>query len=119
MGLFESFSKLLGTVLYTVQNRVELFALELQEEKYRLVDLLLLAALVIFLGGVAFMLLITVAIFLIPEEHRLLVASIVGGLCLVGAIAAALELKKRIRNRVLNETVNQLKKDLECLIPPQ
>lgn len=118
-GLFESLGKLLRTVLSSLQNRAELFSLELREEKYRLIDLLLLAGLVLFLGAVAFLLLLTVVIFLIPAEHRILVAALAGVLCLIGAIVSAVQLKKRLRARAFAETVNQLKKDFECLTPPQ
>ena len=119
VGLFESLGKLLGTVLSTLKNRVELFAVEFHEEKYRFVDLFLLTCLTIFLGAVAFMLLVTVLIFLIPVEHRILVAAILGGLCVAGSFLAAHKLKKRLKNSAFAETVNQIKKDLECLTPPQ
>jgi len=118
-GLFETLGKLLGTVLSSLQNRAELFSVEFQEEKYRLIDLLLLAGLVLFLGAVASLLLLTVVIFLIPAEHRILVAAIAGVVCLIGAITSAIQLKKRLKNRAFAETVNQLKKDFECLTPPQ
>ena len=117
-GLFESLGKLLGTFLSTLQNRAELFSVEFHEEKYRVVDLFLLTGLVIFLGAVAFMLLVTVLIFLIPVEHRLLVAFVLGVLCLAGSFVSAHKLKKRLKNRAFAETVNQIKKDLECLTPP-
>lgn len=118
-GLFDSLGKLLGTVLSSLQNRAELFALELREEKYRLINLIFLAGLVLFLGVVAFLLLLTVFIFLIPEEHRMPIAAVVGVLCLVGSILSAIQLKKRLKNRAFSETVDQIKKDFECLTPPQ
>lgn len=119
VGLFESLGKLLGTVLSTLKNRVELFAVEFHEEKYRFVDLFLLTCLTIFLGAVAFILLVTVLIFLVPLEHRLQVAALLGVLCLAGSVVAAIKLKKRLKTRAFAETVNQIKKDLECLTPPQ
>ncbi|MEO6035269.1 MAG: phage holin family protein [Verrucomicrobiota bacterium] len=118
-GVFESLGKIFGTTVSTVRNRAELFVVEFHEEKYRFVDLFLLTGLVIFLGAIAFALLVTVLIFLIPREHRLLVAGILGFLALAGSVGAAHKLKERLKKRAFAETVNQIKKDLECLTPPQ
>ena len=43
-GLFGSLRRLLDTSLSAVQNRVELFALELREEKCRLIEILIWAS---------------------------------------------------------------------------
>jgi uncharacterized membrane protein YqjE len=118
-GLFASLRKLLSTIVSIVQNRAELFAVELQEEKYRLVELLLLTGIIWLLGGMALMLLIAVAIFLIPAEHRIAVAFGFCILCVLGTVVAIIRLKKRLKDRPFSESVNQIKKDLECLTPPK
>lgn len=117
-GIFSSARRLLDTVLATAQNRVELFAVEVQEEKYRLVELLILAGAALFLGAVGVALLLFVIIFLVPENWRLGTAAALGGLCLLGVVLIAVRLKKRLRQPPFEDSIDQLRKDWQCLKPP-
>ena len=117
-GFFTSIRRLLDTVLATLQNRVELFAVELQEEKYRLVELLLLVGAALFLGALGLALLIAVGIFLVPENWRLAVTAALGAACLTGMIVIALKLKKLLERPSFENSIDQLKKDARSLKPP-
>lgn len=75
---------LLGTGVATVRTRLELFAVEVQEEKLRLAAFLfnlVLAALFIGFGVIALAVLVTVALW---DSHRLLALGI-GTTILLGA----------------------------------
>ncbi len=117
-GFFSSIRRLLDSVLATLQNRFELFALEIQEEKYRLVELLILVGVALFLGAVGLALLIGVGIFLAPENWRLGIAAALGGLCLLGVVIIAFRLKKRLKEPPFEDSIRQLRKDWQSLNPP-
>ena len=117
-GFFKSIQRLFDTVLATLRNRVELFAVEFLEERYRVVQALLLAGAALFLGAAGVALLVTVMIFLFPEHWRPGVAATLGVLCLVGAIILAFRLKKRLKEPPFEESIGQLRKDWDSLKPP-
>lgn len=117
-GFFGTLRRLFETVLATLQNRGELLALELQEEKYRFVELLVLVGIALFFGAIGLALLIAVVIFLFPENWRLGVAAALSGLCLLGAGFVGLRLKQRLKQQPFEASIEQLRKDWECLKPP-
>lgn len=117
-GIFNSIRRLFESVLAIFQNRFELFAVELQEEKYRLVELLILVGAALFLGAIGIALLIAVVIFLFPESWRLGVAATLGALCLIGVAVIAFRLRKRLRQPPFEASMDQLRKDWQCLNPP-
>jgi len=49
-GTFASFRKIGGIIAAVLQNRADLLAVELQEEKYRLVEVLILVGIALALG---------------------------------------------------------------------
>ena len=87
-GLFGQGKGILGTIFTALQNRGELLLLEIEEEKTRVLELLIWAMAVGFLG-VMFLAMITVFAILLtpPGIYRLYV---VGGFSVFYLIAAAL-----------------------------
>lgn len=95
-GLFSSLRGLLSTGVATLQTRLELLAVEVQEERARLTGLLAYgaAAVILLAAGIVFL-----AVFLtvlLWDSHRLLVLGIFtalllggGGLALAGALRLA------------------------------
>src|SRR5262245_52328304 len=65
-----SLCRVCETVLGMLRNRVELFALELQEEKSWLISTLLWSAATVFFGGLSILLVIGTVVFLAPESAR-------------------------------------------------
>ncbi len=94
-----------------LENRVELFAVEWQEEQSRLTHLLLQAMGLVFLAIMAALLLTITIIFLFPPELRLYVTAGFTVLYLVGAIVAALSLRSLLRRQPFAESIDQVKKD--------
>ncbi len=107
--------RLLGTSAGTLRNRGELLLLEWQQEKARLTELLILAVGVLFLGIMALMLLTATIIFLFPEDRRLWAAAGFTVLYLGATIWAVLGIKSSIKKQPFSETLNQVRKDGECL----
>src|SRR6185503_4829878 len=96
-GLFHSLRKLLDTGLAAIHNRAELFAVELQEEKTHVIEILLWVSALLFLTMMTVIVLTATVILLFPEEVRVYVA---GGFCLLylgGAVWTFLGLKARLK----------------------
>ena len=70
-GLFKSLRRLAGTAVGIVQVRLELFGSELEQEKLRLFDALLRAAIGLMLLGLALVLAIAFVVLLFQEQYRL------------------------------------------------
>jgi uncharacterized membrane protein YqjE len=104
------------TFLSIFHNRLELLTLELKEEKHWAVATLVLA---VIAAGLAFTsiiaILVTVA-FLVPASAR---PWVMIGICLVtiaGLVGCVFALTARLkRPPMLNETLAELKKDIQCL----
>ena len=116
-GLFKSLRHLLDTGLAAVQNRLELFVVELKEEKCHVIQILIWASAVILLGLMAIATATFTIVFLVEESARVFVLA---GFCLfyiLAAVGAFLGLKKRLKDQPLPfaESISQIKKDREWL----
>jgi uncharacterized membrane protein YqjE len=116
-GLFLSLRRFLDTGMGALHNRVELFAVEMREEKQNLLELIVWVSLALFLGMMATIVITATVILMFAPEKRLMVA---GGFCLlyfIGALAAFTRAKARLKGNGLpfSETINEMKKDQECL----
>ena len=115
-GVWASLKRILDTLLATAQNRVELFAIELQEEKCRLVEAILCAAAVAAFGMMTLTLVTFTVVALFWENGRL---AVLIGLSVVYLVVTALAwraLQTRLKTRTaFTGTVGELKKDRSCL----
>lgn len=116
-GLFSSVRRVADTCVSSVHNRVELFALELQEEKIRLVRLLLWTGAALFAAFLAITVITLAVVMLIPDDKQKIAISGFGLLYGIVAIIVALKLRSEVRNAPppLNDTLSELKKDLHSL----
>jgi len=119
-GLFASARRLLDGGLATVENRLELFSVELKEEKLRLLDLLLLTAGAVFFAVMALTTVTIGVVVLFWESAR---GYVLGAFSLIYATAAVwsfLKLRNKLRNGPMpfSDSLSEIKKDRECLQPP-
>jgi uncharacterized membrane protein YqjE len=115
-GVWTSLKRILDTLLATAQNRVELFAVELQEEKCRLVEVMLCAVAVAAFGMMALSLVTFAIVTLFWENGRLLALGILSVVYLAGAVAAWRSLQSRLKTpSAFIGTIGELKKDRSCL----
>lgn len=115
-GVFGRLRRLGSTAVGILQNRLELLAVELQEERVRLLDALLLMALVVALGFLT-LTMVTVAVLIVLWDkygvNGLLVVSAAGFVC---TLIAYWRLRVRFKNwPFLLGTLAELRKDRECL----
>jgi len=109
-----------ATLLGTLQNRIELFSLELQDEREWLVVTLVWASALVFLSGCALTLITITIILLTPEEAQRYVMAALCLVYLVLAVGGAVGLRRRLSEKppAFKDTVSELKKDIACLQPP-
>ena|ERR1035437_3316226 len=115
-GIFASLRRLLRTVLAIAHNRLELFLVECQEERWRLFDALLLAGVVLILALMALMAATVTIVVLCMKADRL---DLIIALVLV-YLAAAILAFWRLRSKLMkwepfSATLAELKKDKACL----
>lgn len=119
-GLSSSLRRMLTTLLGMLQNRLELFSLELQDEREWLVGTLVWASALVFLSGCALILITITIVLLTPAEVQ---RYVLVALCLVYialAVGGAIGLRKRLNEKppAFKDTVSELKKDIASLQPP-
>jgi len=107
--------KTLGTTLGALENRLELFMVEMQEEKGRILGVVLAGIGALFLAMMTVLLLTATIIFLVPPESRLWAAIGFTVFYLVGTIAAIFSLKSLLKRVPFSESLGQIRKDREIL----
>ena len=83
-GFLHSFRTLGDSLLATVQDRLELFSVELQEEKFRLIQTFIWISAAIFTGMMAITFASLTLVYLFWESARL---AVLGGLTIFYAVA--------------------------------
>jgi uncharacterized membrane protein YqjE len=116
LGIFASLGRLLKTVLAIAQNRLELFLVECQEERWRFFDALLMAGVALILALMTLMAAtFTIVVICIRADRLDLVVALV-----LVYLAATILAFWRLRNRLMkwvpfSATLAELKKDKTCL----
>ena len=118
--LSESLHGIVDAGLQTVQTRLELLAVELQEEKLRLTGLALntvVAGLLLGFGLVFLMVFLTVLFW---EEHRLLALGISTAVCIGGGLIAASNAARAFRSgtKLFSASLAELARDRAALREP-
>jgi uncharacterized membrane protein YqjE len=116
-GLFGGLRRVSASLLATLKNRLELLSVELQEETWRLVTVLIGAGLLVCLAFLGLVLLTFTLVFLAGEEARIWLLAGFTVLYLGGAGVIALFLWRRLKRRPppFSETISQLRKDASWL----
>ena len=117
-GPLASIRRLLAALGGVVRTRVELLAVELEEQQHRLIELQVLMGAALVLGILSLVLFSAVFIFVFREDLRLYAAAGLGVLYLAGVVALVCRIKRRLRGEPFPDTIAQVRKDCECLIPP-
>jgi uncharacterized membrane protein YqjE len=111
-GLLETLIRLGATVLAILQNRLELLVVELQEERLRLFNALLLTAAIVALGFVTLALAAFALVVVVWKEFGVMGLVALSGLSLVSTLLAYWRLRVRLKNwPFLSHTLAELKKD--------
>jgi len=118
-GLLATVMRMLQTLREVAGNRLELFLIELKEERMRMFDALLLAAAGILCALMTLILLTLAVLVVFWDTHRLLVLTLVTGAYAVAATVAFLKLRFRLQRwQAYSATLEELKKDCACFKKP-
>jgi len=110
-GLLSLVQRLAFSGVGALRNRGELLAVEWQEERARLTQVMLMAAGFGFLAMLGVLLLTATVIFLVPEDKRIYVTAGFTVLYLLGAVAAWLSLRSLLQRAPFAESLDQVQKD--------
>jgi uncharacterized membrane protein YqjE len=116
-GLFGSLRRLGDSVLSLAHRRLELASLELQEEKYHLIDILLRAALLVVLGILTLVSATALVVVIFWERSPIAALAIITVLYALAALRVGLRLRANLKAGPppLSGTIAELKKDREWL----
>ena len=116
-GLSESLKGMAASLLAIAQNRLELLASDVSEERERLTALLVLVLLGLFSFGVGIVLLALLIVIALWESNRLFaLGTLIGFFLALGAVFAALALSRlRTSPRMFDASISELQKDRDQL----
>lgn len=116
-GLFASVRDLLETALAITHTRLELVTTEIEEELHRVAEILVWTFVVVFFAGLTTLMLAIVIVVAFWEEHRLLAASLttLGFLAMTGIALWVVRGKARARPKLLEATIEEIRRDREAL----
>jgi uncharacterized membrane protein YqjE len=118
-GLLTSLRRLVATALEIAQVRLELLAVELEQEKLRIFDGLAWAALALLLLGIGLTLAVGLLLLLFWEGYRLPALAVLCVLFLGSGVFVAHLARTRITNpggNALPSTLDELARDREALV---
>ncbi|MDR2462465.1 MAG: phage holin family protein [Verrucomicrobiales bacterium] len=118
-GVFTSLKRLATNLIGMVETRGSLFVTELHEEKIRIIQALVWTVLTVVLGalGLALATLLVILALWRNPDHLLVALTVLSALYLSAAAVAACYLRKTLGGtaKPFEETLNQLRRDRECL----
>ena len=114
MAIIETVGRIGGTLLSMVETRLELAALEVEEESQRLLGYFALALLSLILFGIAMVLVSLTIILVFWDSYRLEAALALAALFGAAGTVVGMKLKSAFarRPRMLASTVAELNKDI-------
>ncbi|HEX8612983.1 MAG TPA: phage holin family protein [Telluria sp.] len=117
MAIVESVGRIGATLIAMVQTRLELAAIEVQEELQRFLGYVVLALASLILFGVALLLVVLLVVVVFWDSYRLEAIGAMAALFGIAGAAIALQVKRSIatRPRLLGATVAELNKDVNFI----
>jgi uncharacterized membrane protein YqjE len=117
VGLFASARRMLETLLALTQARLELATTEIEEELHRVAEILLWTFVVVFFAGLTVLMLAFVIVIAFWEDHRLLAAALttLAFVAVTGIALLVVRAKARARPKLLEATIEEIKRDREAL----
>lgn len=116
-GIVQSLRNLAATLVALLQTRLELLVTEIEEERVRLLELLLWAAGALFFLGIAILLFTILLIAVFWDSHRIPVIAVLTGIFLAAGIGTAIGARNRmqVRSRLFSASLNELARDKDQL----
>lgn len=118
-GLKESLKRVAGSLLAIVHTRLEMLSGEMEEERLRVVQMLLYGSIVFFLFGVAAVLLTAMVVVVFWDSYRLPILAGFAGMYLIAGMVALSILRRlaREKSKLFSASLAELDEDLDQLAP--
>lgn len=119
MAIVESVSRLAGTFIAILQTRLELIAIEVEEESLRFFSYFFFALAAMFCIGMAMLLGVLLIVVIYWDSHRVPVLVSLMAFFTFSSAAIALGIRQhyRMKPRMLSHTLTELSRDIERLKP--
>lgn len=115
-GLTQSLRNLAATALGVLKTRFELLVSEIEEERLRILELLVWGAAAMLFLAFGLMMLTFAVIVVFWDTHRLLAAVVLGFVYLAIAVALFAGARSRVqRPRIFSASIDELAKDRDTL----
>ena len=114
-GLPVLLGKIARSGLGALLNRGELLAVEWQEERQRLVEIMAWTIGWVFFAVMGMVLLTATIVLLVPQDKRFYVTGGFTLLYFAGAVWVWFVLRNLVRQQAFEESLGQIRKDAECL----
>ncbi|GDB38122.1 phage holin family protein [Escherichia coli] len=115
-SLVDNIHRVFNTLTGIFHNRIELIAIELEEEKKNILGLLLMVGLALIFTVFGVVSLLIFILLSVSPEHRLIISGGASAVFLVIALFFVIFIKQKTAgSRILSETRKQLSEDLNCL----
>lgn len=118
-GLLDSLKVFGESLLGMVHDRVELFSVELHEEKYRLIQIFIWISATVFTGMLALTFISITLVYLFWETARVAVLCSLTGAYVIAFVAILLTFKRFLASqpKPFAATLREFRKDDECIRP--
>ena len=116
-GFIDSLAGLGASLLKTLQERIELISIELQEEKYRLVQLIIWISATVFAGGMTLTFATITVVYLFWDSARIAVLAGFTGFYGIALIFVIRALRRVFTHqpKPFEATIGSLTEDRECI----
>ncbi|EMI5490867.1 phage holin family protein [Providencia stuartii] len=116
-GVLATLQRIAGIAVQMVETRIQLIAVELEEEKTTLIQLILMAGITLLFTAFGLMCLLGLIFWSVDPIYRYQALAITTGVLILLAIIGAIwTLKKAKQSTLLGATREQLKKDSKALV---
>ncbi|MBG5972703.1 phage holin family protein [Proteus vulgaris] len=115
-GVLNSLSRIGAIVIGMIETRLRLIAIELEEEKTTLIQLILMTGVTLLLTAFGLMSLLILVFWAISPEYRIYALAITTTVLLICALIGAIMTLRKVRNStLLGDTRQQLELDKRLL----
>ena len=116
-SLFRSIARLAATFVAIAHTRLELLTTELQQEVYRVAEIMVWTVIAVLAAGIGLFMAALVVVFIFWDTHRALASVIVTSVFFVIAMLALIVLRMKLKNKppLLEGTLAELATDASNL----
>lgn len=119
-GILDSLRGIAAALIELIHTRLELLVTELEEERVRILELLLWAAGALFFFGVGVLLLTVLLVAVFWDNHRIAAVVLLAAIFFAIGLALAFGVRNRLhaRSRLFSTSLDELERDKNRLTRP-